>query len=543
MMRLKKATTYTEVYDSFNWKVPEFLNMGVEVCDKHAIRAPEQIALIVASPEENPVNYTFASVRTLSNRLANTLMAAGLGRGERIAILLPQSVETAVSHIAAWKMGSISIPLFTLFGEDALRFRLMDSGAKIMITNMEQYGKVESLLPELPNLKKVFIVDASMDDKDVCSFWADIEKASSAFKPVKTHAETPAFISYTSGTTGNPKGALHAHRTLIGHLPGVEFFHNFLPQAGDLMWTPADWAWIGGLMNCLIGSWHYGVTNLAYRARKYDPEEALALIERFEIRNTFMPPTALKVMREVPKIDRFNIKLRTVAVAGEPMGSELLEWGRQRLNVTFNEFYGQTECNLVLANNSECMKIKPGSMGKSVPGHRVAVISPDGKELAPGSVGQIAVKAPDPVMLLEYWNNKEASDEKIINGWWEMGDQGTMDDEGYFWFVGRDDDVITSSGYRIGPGEIEDCLTRHPAVSLAAAIGVPDPTRTELIKVFIRLMPGYSGSVQLEEEIRNFVKNRLSPHEYPRIIQFVDTLPLTSTGKIKRKELRDAELK
>ena len=516
--------------------------MGFEVCDKHANISPNKIALIVVSPDGSFINYSFLALQKLSNKLVNLLISNGLKPGNRLAILLPQSVEAAISHIAAWKMGAISIPLFTLFGEDALRFRLKDSGAKILITELEHYKKVQPLLTELPKLETIFITDKFIDDNQIKALWKNLQKASNVYTPIKTLGETPAFISYTSGTTGNPKGALHAHRTLLGHLPGVEFFHDFLPQPGDLMWTPADWAWIGGLMNCLISSWYYGVTNLAFRARKYNPEEALNLIEKFNIRNTFMPPTALKIMREVSNIKRFNINLRTVAVAGEPMGSELFDWGKEALNVTFNEFYGQTECNLVIANNHHCMNIKPGSMGRPVPGHQVAIIDSSGKELPPKTIGEIAVKTPDPVLLLKYWNNEKASNAKFINQWWRMGDQGVMDEDGYFWFIGRDDDVITSSGYRIGPGEIENTLAGHPAVLLAAAVGIPDPIRTEQIKVFIKLMPGYKGGNNLKKEIQSFVKKRLSSHEYPRIIQFVEDIPMTSTGKIKRNELRKAKI-
>ena len=290
-----------------------------------------------------------------------------------------------------------------------------------------------------------------------------------------------------------------------------------------------------------MGAWFHGVPVLAYRARKYDPEEALWLIAKYRVRNTFMPPTALKMMRGVADIPSFGTNLRTIACAGEPMGIELLDWGRAAFGITLNEFYGQTECNLVVANCQKIMPIKPGSMGRPIPGHTVAIIDDDGNEVAPGTEGQIAVRSPDPVMMLKYWNNPEATERKYRGDWLLTGDQGRMDNDGYFWFVGRDDDVITSAGYRIGPGEIEDCLTKHPAVSLAAAIGVPDPLRTEIIKVFVKLKPDRVGSAALEEDIRTFVKARLSPHEYPRMIEFVDELPLTSTGKIRRKDLRDRE--
>ena len=539
---LIKANTYAEVYASHQWRVPKKFNMGVDVCDKHAVATPDKTALIVATLDGDATHYSFAAMQTLSNKFANLLRAKGLERGDRFGILLSQSVEAAIAHIAAWKLGAVSIPLFTLFGEEALGFRLANSGARMVVTDEEHLAKVEAVRDDLPELELVLLVDTASDGNGTIDLWSGLDAASGDFTVIDTTSEDPSFISYTSGTTGNPKGALHAHRTMLGHLPGVEFFHDFMPQPGDLMWTPADWAWIGGLMNCLMGSWHHGVTNLAYRARKFDPEEALYLMAKYEVRNTFMPPTALKLMRLVADVPSYGAVPRTVACAGEPMGAELLEWGREALSVTINEFYGQTECNLVVANCQEIMDVKPGSTGLPVPGHTVTVIDDDGNLLPAGEVGEIAVRHPDPVMFLEYWDDPEATTEKYRGEWLLMGDQGTKDEDGYIWFVGRGDDIITSAGYRIGPGEIEDCLTKHPAVTLAAAIGVPDQVRTERIKAFIVLRQGHNDNPELEKEIIDFVATRLSPHERPREIEFADQLPMTATGKVKRKDLRDAEI-
>lgn len=545
---LEEHATYKEVKDAFQWRIPERFNMGVSVCDRHADTDPERTALIVETESGDVVQYSFLALKRLSNRLANLLLAKGLNRGDRVAILLPQSLETGIAHIAAWKAGGISIPLFTLFGEDALEFRLSNSGARVLVTNTDNLGKIEAIRNRLPELQTILLIDGKDGAAGQTDLWAAMDKASDAFTPVDTAAEDPGLIIYTSGTTGNPKGALHAHRTLLGHMPGVEFPHEFFPQPNDLMWTPADWAWIGGLMNVLMGSWQSGVPVLARRFAKYDPEEALALMARHQVRNTFMPPTALKFMRQVPDIRaRFGFELRTVTCAGEPMGAELLEWGRAELGVTFNEYYGQTECNLVVANCAKILGVKPGAMGVPVPGHDVRVINDDGTETGAGKTGKIAVRAPDPVMMLEYWRNREATEKKYLTGadgvkWLLTGDEGTRDSDGYLWFLGRDDDVITSAGYRIGPGEIEDCLTKHPQVSLAAVVGIPDPLRTEAVKAFVLLRPGENGGPDTEESIRAFVKMHLSPHEYPRHIEFVDSLPMTATGKIKRKELRDAEI-
>ncbi len=540
MPLLREAGSYDAVRKAFHWQVPDHVNMAWQVCDRHAEATPDEIGLIVVHEDGSKDDYTWRALRSLANKMANFLVASGVVRGDRVGILLSQSVEAAISHVAAWKIGAISIPLFSLFGEEALAFRLKDSGAKVIVTEGIHYPKIEAIRDQLPSLELVALIDGK-SGPGLADLWHGLERASDSFRNADTLATDPSYIVYTSGTTGNPKGALHGHRSLLGHMTGVEYFHDFLPKPGDLMWTPADWAWIGGLMNCLMGAWFHGVPVLAYRAGKYDPERALRLMAKYKIRNTFMPPTALKMMRAIPDIPSFGVQLRTIACAGEPMGVELLDWGRQSFGLTFNEFYGQTECNLVVANCQKIMLIKPGSMGRPIPGHDVAIIDAEGHEVAPGTIGQFAIKRPDPVMMLEYWNNPEATRNKFLGDWLLTGDQGQMDEDGYLWFVGRDDDVISSAGYRIGPGEIEDCLTKHPAVELAAAIGVADPIRTEIVKAFIKLLPGHTGDKTLEEEIRNFVKTRLSPHEYPRQIEFVEQLPLTSTGKIMRKVLRDRE--
>ncbi|MGF1640295.1 MAG: acyl-CoA synthetase [Rhodospirillales bacterium] len=536
---LTPADSYEDVCRLMRWRVPAVYNMGVDVCDKHADARPEALALIVEDENGAVTRYTFGTLRRLSDRLANVLRGSGVLPGERIGILLSQSVEAAIAHVAAWKAGCISIPLFTLFGEDALEFRLADSAARLVVTDTANLGKLEAIRDRLPELRRLLVVGAGCDGAGLVDFWPAIERASDTFAPMPTRAEDPALIIYTSGTTGNPKGALHAHRSLLGHLPAVEFFNEFLPQPGDLMWTPAEWAWIGGLMNVLMSSWHHGVPVLAQRARKFDPERALALIARHRVRNTFMPPTALRLIREVeaPR-ERFAVDLRTLTCAGEPMGAELLDWCRSALSVTPNEYYGQTECNLVVANCARIMPVRPGSMGRPVPGHVVEIIDDAGNPLPPDTIGRIAVRRPDPVMMLEYWRQSRATTAKFVGDWLVMGDLGRKDADGYLWFLGRDDDVITSAGYRIGPGEIEDCLGRHPAVSLAAVVGVPDALRTEAVKAFIVLRAGHAAGTALEEDIRAFVKTRLSPHEYPRLIEFVDSLPMTATGKIRRGELR-----
>lgn len=534
---LQKESTYEQVCSNFKWEIPEFYNIGIDICDKWA-GATSRNAIIFETESGEVREYTFSALKDFSDRLANVLKEQGLVRGDRVGILLPQCPETAISHIAAYKIGAIAVPLFTLFGPDALEYRLGNSGAKAIVTDSDNLEKILDIRANVPSLETVIIAGEVIANGTI-GFWDSIHQASTKLEPVNTSADDPALIIYTSGTTGPPKGALHAHRTLLGHLPGVELPHNFFPQEGDLFWTPADWAWIGGLIDVLFPSLHHGIPILAYRARKFDPEEAFYLIAKHKVRNTFMPPTALKMMRQVNNPgERYDFNIRTIGSGGETLGKGLLEWGKEIMGVEINEFYGQTEVNLVVSNCAEIMDIRAGSMGRAVPGHIVEVVDENGNTMDPGETGEVAIKRPDPVMFLEYWQNRSATADKFINDWCLTGDLAKKDKNGYFWFVGRKDDIITSAGYRIGPGEIEDCLMKHPAVGMAAAVGIPDEVRTEIVKAFIVLKPGVGASELLEREIKNFVKERLAAHEYPREVEFIESLPMTATGKIMRKVLK-----
>ena len=531
---LKPGKSYEEIRQAFRWEVPEQYNLGIDVCDKHPAN---KRALIYEDEAGNVTTYTFGQLRKLSNRFANVLQALGLERGERVGILLSQSPEAAITHLAVYKAGGIAVPLFTLFGPDAIEYRLADSDARVVVTDGSNLEKLLTIRDRLPSLSTIIVTEGK--DEDTANFWALLDEASADFKPVATTANDPALIIYTSGTTGPPKGAVHAHRVLLGHLPGVEFPHNLFPQPGDLFWTPADWAWIGGLIDVLLPSWHHGIPVLAHRARKFDPEHAFHLIAKHNVRNVFLPPTALKLMRQVknPK-ERHAVNLRSLGSGGETLGEALLRWGDEVFGLTINEFYGQTEVNLVLGNCATILPVRPGSMGRPIPGHNVDIVDEEGHPVAPGTVGQVAIQRPDPVMFLEYWRNPEATKKKFIGDWCLTGDLASKDDEGYFWYKSRDDDIITSAGYRIGPGEIEECVMKHPAIALVAAIGIPDPVRTEVVKAFVVLKPEFSPNDALASEIQAFVKSRLAAHEYPREVEFVSELPMTATGKIMRRKLR-----
>lgn len=526
---------YQRLVAEFRWQIPAEFNIANATCDTWAAREPERTALIVRQPQGFE-EVSYGRLREMANRLANVLIAHGIQRGDRIAIILPQSVETAASHLAIYKCAAVALPLASLFGVDALAYRLENSGARAVITNKAGLAKLLEIRGHLPALQLVLSVDGA--NHDVLDFHSELVRASSDFVTAATSADDPAMMIYTSGTTGQPKGALHAHRVVLGHLPGVEMAQEFMPQPGDRYWTPADWAWAGGLLNVLLPSLLYGVPVVAKKTEKFDPEEAFALMAEAGVRNAFIPPTALRMLRSAGK-PKQKLSLRTVGSGGESLGEETYAWGRDALGLTINEFYGQTECNFVLSSNALIGVSKSGVIGKAVPGHTVAVIRADGSVCKPGETGQIAVKRPDPVMFLEYWGRPDATREKFIGEWMTTGDQGEQDDEGYIRFVGRDDDVITSAGYRIGPGEIEDCLIRHPAVALAAAVGKPDAVRTEIVKAFVQLKAGFAPGDKLKNEIQAFVRERLSAHEYPREVEFIDEMPMTTTGKVIRRLLRE----
>ncbi|NYH24402.1 acyl-CoA synthetase [Paraburkholderia bryophila] len=537
--------TYESLTASFAWRIPPRYNIGVDVCDKWA-DGSGRLALIYEDPEGRATHYTFDELKALSDRFANALLAAGAQRGDRIGIFLSQSIETAVAHLAAYKAGMVAVPLFALFGIDAIEHRLGDSGAVALITDNAGVQKIAEIRAALPALRNVFSVDIADESaydaaqaNPVRSFWHALNHAPAVFAPADTGADDPAVIIYTSGTTGKPKGALHGHRVLLGHLPGVELSQQGFPAHATLMWTPADWAWIGGLFDVLLPSWHHGVAVLARRFAKFDGQAAFDLMARHAVSHTFLPPTALKMMRGVEHPERWPLALRSVASGGESLGEELIDWGRKALGVTINEFYGQTECNVVVSSCAALFEPCFGAIGRAVPGHHVAIVDADGNELPQGAIGDIAVAAPDPVMFLGYWGNEAATREKYRGKFLVTGDLGTRDADGFIRFVGRGDDVITSAGYRIGPASIEDSLLRHPAVSMAAVIGAPDRERTEIVMAFVVLKPGFIGDDALVREIQQHVKTRLAAHEYPREIRFVDSLPLTATGKVIRRALRD----
>lgn len=536
---MERMQTYEEIYASFRWNIPARYNIATDICDRHAME-PGRVALLGEDANGKVWQLTFRDVQRKANQLANLLSSIGLIKGDRVMLLLGQNPWTAIGHVACWKAGFVSVPVPTLFATDAVGYRLNHVNARVLITDVANLPTAAGVRAQATESVRIFVIDGRGPEGE--SLPDALESARDAFTNVDTAADDPAFINFTSGTTGNPKGALQAHRSMLGHLPGAEFCLDFFPQPGDLMWSPADWAWLAGLMDVLMPAWYHGVPVLTFRAARFDPEQAFAMIGRHHVRTTLLVPTMLRLMRQVRNpVERFGVKLRAIYSGGEPVGKELLEWSAEVLSVPINEVFGQTECNLVLGSNAGVMPIKPGSIGRMIPGHVAAIVDDTGQPVPPGTVGNIALRRPDPVMMLKYWRNEGATRDKYANDWLLTGDLGMCDEDGYFWFQGRADDVITSGGYRIGPAEIEDTLARHPAVIMAAAVGVPDPVRTEVIKAFVVLKDRSQGSPELAEEIRGFVRAHLARHEVPRDIEFVDALPMTTTGKIQRRKLREAD--
>lgn len=533
-----RGTTYKEVCNNFKWEIPQYFNIGVDVCDKWA-GDKKRLALIYIDPHGMEQRHTFRDLRDRSNQLANALKANAIKRADRVGILLSQRPETLISHIAIYKLGAIAVQLLTLFGPDALEFRLQDSRAKAVITDKENLSKIFEIKEHLPGLKLIIVADAGKQEGTL-DFWECVEKGSRYFTPVKTKPEDPALIIYTSGTTGQPKGTLHGHRLLLGILPGFEFYHNLFPREGDLMWTPLDWAYIGGSYDALFPTLHHGYPVLAYRPRKFDPEKAFYVMAKHRVKNLMVVPTALRMMMHAVKRPRecYDLQLRSITAGGETLGEALSDWTREHLGVEINEQYGQTECDLVVGFCAEVMNTVPGAIGKAVPGHVVEIINEDGRVVKRGELGEIAIKGPDPVMFLEYWKNPLATKAKFIGEWLRTGDYGRQDENGHFWFSGRQDDIIESGGFRIGPGEVEACLMKHRAVALVGVIGIPDPIRGEIVKAFILPKEGVTPDKALEEGIKEHVKKRLEAHAYPREVTFLTEMPITKTGKILKNELR-----
>jgi acetyl-CoA synthetase len=537
---------YRERYESFRWQVPARFNIAHVACRRWAAD-PARVALHWEDETGETRTRTFRELQGESDRLANALTGLGVARGDRVALMLPQRTEMVAAYLACFEMGAIAVPLSFQFGPEALEYRLANCAARVAIADPLTLANLEPVRHRLPRLECVIGV-AGARGAGTLDWDATLARSASSFTPVDTGPDDPAAIIYTSGTTGPPKGALLPHRALLGNLPGFEHSHDGFPREGDLFWTPADWAWTGGLWDALMPTLYHGRPILGFRGR-FDPERAFHLLAKYGIRNTFLVPTALKMMmKAVPSPrSRYDLALRSLMSGGEAMGQAVYHWVRAELGVTPNEIFGQTEVNYIVGNSHELWPVKPGSMGRPYPGHRIAVIDEEGREVPRGAVGDVALArtwidgTADPVFFLGYWDNPEATAKKYSGEWCRTGDEASMDEDGYLWYQGRSDDVFKSAGYRIGPSEIENCLVKHAAVANAAVVPTPDPTRGALIKAFVTLAPGHAPSEALKDAIRAHVKQHLAPYQQPREIEFVSELPMTTTGKVQRRVLRERE--
>jgi acetyl-CoA synthetase len=536
---------YRALYEHFRWQVPAEFNIAA-VCSRRWASESSRIALHCEGERGQRASYTYAALQADANRLSNALQALGVRRGDRVAIVLPQRPETAIAHIAIYQLGAVAMPLSLLFGPEALDYRLQDSAAVAAIIDPVAAPALESVRGHCPDLRHLIVVG---ERTTAALEWSEIlSAASDQFECANTLASDPAVLIYTSGTTGPPKGALMPHAALIGNLPGFVASQNWFPQAGDVFWSPADWAWTGGLMDALLPTLYFGFPIVGTRAR-FAPDRAFELMQHYGVTNTFLFPTALKMMMksvEAPR-ERYRLRLRSIMSAGEAVGEAVFGWCRQALGVTVNEMFGQTEMNYIVGNSHEKWPALPGSMGRPYPGHRVAVIDDDGNMLPPGQTGEVAMHRrdihghQDPVFFLGYWHNPDATARKFTADWCRTGDLASSDERGYLWYQGRADDVFKAAGYRIGPSEIENCLINHPAVANVAVVPKPDAERGAVVKAFVVLAAGRTGSPELIAELQQHVRGKLAPYEYPKEIEFIDALPMTTTGKVQRRVLRDLE--
>lgn len=528
--------------ESHSWKkarqpVPPGFNIATAICDVH----PADHLAMVYQPADGPARrLAFGEISSDSRRLANALQALGVRKGDRVGVILPQRPETLMAHLAILRLGAIAVALTPRFGPDALRSRLLDAGAVAVITDLGQWPKVAEIRPDLSDLRHSVVADGRGVD-GTHDFAGLLGRASDRFETVPTAANAPAVVVYTSGSTGNPKGVLHAHRSLPGRLSGIRLCHQF-PKAGDLFWTPADWAWVGGLLDSLFSPLYFGVPVLAWDGARFDAEAAMNTMARFGVQNSFIPPTALKMMRNsLGDSHRTDVRLRSVHCGGEVLAPEVMEWAESYFGTPIQEIYGMTECGFVIGNAIDLFPIRPGSMGRAYPGHLVEIVDKDGNLLPPGEEGEVAIHRSDDGMFLGYWQNPAATAEKFRGEWFLSGDLAAKDPDGYFWFKSRHDDVIISAGYRIGPSEIEMSLSRHPAVQLAAVVASPDPLRGAIVKAFIKLRPDYTTSDALVAELQQHVKTQVANYAYPRAVEFLEEMPLTVTGKVNRSVLRKLE--
>jgi acetyl-CoA synthetase len=537
--------SYDELLDWFEWEVPDRFNAAAYCCDRWADETPDAVAIRSEDEGGSDGTLTYAELDARARRLAGFLRERGVSRGDRVGVNCPQRPETVLAHLACWKLGATSVPLSTLFGPDGLEYRLADAGAVACVVDASNVANYREAREGIDGLETTVVVGGDADGEEA-SFADALEATDGDVETVDTHAEDESILIYTSGTTGDPKGVRHAHRLLLGNLPlFLTSFCNVDLREDDVFWTPAEWAWVASLFDVVFPSLYYGRELVASRSPgKFDPERAFEVVERHGVTRYFAPPTALRMMMQVGG-DYEVSSVRTVASGGESLGQSIVDWAAAVFDgAAVHEGYGQTEANMLVGDCTALTPFVEGYIGRRGPGHEVAIVDPETAEptVPVGETGEIAVRYEgNPVCFLEYWNEPEKSDRKVRNGWLLTEDLGRLNEDGYLTFVGRTDDVIISSGYRIGPEEVEDSVATHEAVADAAVVGVPDDQRGQIPKAFVVLGADHEPSDALTESIQQHVRDRLAKYEYPRAVEYVDELPKTTTGKVRRASLRERE--
>lgn len=542
---------YEEVYQSFDWKKVEQhfswhetgrVNMGYEAVDRHALtEKANKVALYYSDPHKSET-YTFKEMKDLSNQAGNVLRKIGVTKGDRVFIFMPRSPELYFSLLGAIKIGAIVGPLFEAFMENAVRDRLEDSGAKVLVTTPDLLNRVP--VNELPALEKVVLVGANVKEDDTyVDFYKQFHEASNELEIEWVDREDGMILHYTSGSTGKPKGVLHVHNAMIQHYQTAKWVLDL--KDDDIYWCTADPGWVTGTSYGIFAPWLVGATNVV-RGGRFSHDDWYQTLENYKVTVWYSAPTAFRMLMSAGDkiIEKYNLSsLRHVLSVGEPLNPEVIRWGMQVMDLRIHDTWWMTETGAQLICNYPAMEIKPGSMGKPIPGVVAAIVDDSGNELPPNQMGNLAIKKGWPSMMRQIWNNPEKYQSYFLaDQWYVSGDSGYMDEDGYFWFQGRIDDVIMSAGERIGPFEVESKLVEHPAVAEAGVIGKPDPVRGEIVKAFITLREGFEHTPELEEDIRNFVKKGLAAHAAPREIEVKDKIPKTRSGKIMRRVLKAWEL-
>jgi acetyl-CoA synthetase len=572
MDRSQGRDNWAEMHAGFRWQVPPQFNIAQVCCARWAQGADAEQRVAIRAHAAEPSTLTYAQLQREANAMSNLLVALGVHRGDRVAIVMPQRFETAIAYMAVFQLGAVAMPLSMLFGPEALEYRLQDSEAVVALCDESSIANVLEVRAQCPLLRTVVGVGGAEAQADL-SWDAQRAALDPHFTPAATHADDGAVLIYTSGTTGPPKGALLPHRALVGNLPGFVCSQNWFgfdprdPASGTdaVFWSPADWAWTGGLMDALLPALYFGRPIVAFNGR-FGPDLAFSLMQEHGVTHSFLFPTALKAMMKAYPTPRssFRLRLQALMSAGEAVGDAVFAYCRDQLGVVVNEMFGQTEINYVVGNcamNGDTTRgagwpARAGSMGRPYPGHRVAVIDEAGREVPLGVPGDVAVNRldvhgdPDPIFFLGYWKNAEATQRKFTGDWCRTGDLATRDADGYLWYQGRADDVFKAAGYRIGPSEIENCLVKHPAVINAAVVPKPDADRGALVKAYVVLAPNvlearavttrgqHDFDAELIADLQMHVKGKLAPYEYPKEIEFIEALPMTTTGKVQRRVLR-----